>query len=283
MTGIRRPSKPAAGQVDDLGGARQAEAQAAACLPPAIEWVEKVGRLAGTDPLAGIAERPDQLVVVRGRADLDPAAGRRRLKGVAKQDLGEVPQCVRIGPGRRRRDGSMSVTSRTPRAAHSRSKSRSSDASSSEGRHDRLRGAGGRATNIRSRRIRWARCAWLRMMRSDRATSGSLARASRQLRRGRRPRPAGCSARGRPPRRTRPGPRAFPAESLRLGLDLMPQCADDRLEPSLQPRAVGQQGGPRLPGAQDRRETRAGPPQTCGSEGHHSSIEARARPSGAER
>ena len=51
MPRVRRPSEPPAGQVDDLGGAGQAEAQAASRLPPAVERVEQMGRLAGPIPL----------------------------------------------------------------------------------------------------------------------------------------------------------------------------------------------------------------------------------------
>ena len=129
---------------------------------------------------------------------------------------------------------SSSATSRTPRVEHSRSKSLSNVASNSEGRQARGLGAGGRATNIKSRRMRWARWAWPRMMRSERTTSGSSALASSSCAR---PTTTASGLLSSCPAPAANSPRAssVPAtKPLLVALDVLSKRTDDRTEPACQ-------------------------------------------------
>ena len=236
LSRTRGPAEPATDGFDDLGGAGQAKAQSAAGLSPAEERVEQVSRLAGADPLAGIAEatrsarRPcrDERTWTRPPGGVTWSALRSRISARCRRASGSA-QVVRWRRRPRRPAGRRGLGTRRsspgagPRAV--RSAGRAGTAA-----------PGGRATNIRSRRMRWARCAWLRMMRSERDGSASWTRARSNCARptitasgllSSWPAPAANSARAS----------SFPCRSRASSVSTCRRSGpDDRLEPSLQPR-----------------------------------------------
>ena len=137
-----------------------------------------MGRLGRIQSSAAVQEPPEKLVFLQPRADLDLSPGRRRLNGVANENIGEV----RKASGSDQAGGtvsSISLDRRIPRDAAFLLEIRARWRSSSDGRQVRSLRAGGRPTNMRLRRMRWARPAWLIMIRRERAVSGSSVRESR--------------------------------------------------------------------------------------------------------
>ena len=116
------PSELAAGLFHDLGGAGEAEAETSAGLATAVERVEEVVRLRGADPLAIVAERPDQLAVpcaertwIRPPGGVAWSALRSRISARCRRPSGSAQV---LGA-----EASRSASSRTPREELSRSNS----------------------------------------------------------------------------------------------------------------------------------------------------------------
>ena len=145
--------QPPAGLRDQPGGTRQAEAQAASRLAAAEEGIEQVGGVDGRNPLPESLKDQESSFPCTLDRNKDLAAGRRRLNRVSKQDLGEMPQRVGIDRARRRRLVDLAGETNAPGGAFLL-KVAQARASRSAGRQGRGLGTGGRATNMRSRRIR---------------------------------------------------------------------------------------------------------------------------------
>ena len=146
-----------------------------------------------------------------------------------------------------------SSTSRTPRASASGFRSRRQARTTSSGWQDRGRGSGGRATYIRSRRMRWARFACPMIARSDREAWGSVSRARSNW-----ARPT-MTASGLFSSWPAPAANSARASSLSLReasllvLQAVAVGAKDRVEPRLHPGMAGHVGGPGPPGPEGRR------------------------------
>ncbi len=161
-----------------IRAAREAQAESSPGLAAAVERVEQVRRLGRIEPSAAVAEPPQELVFLHSRPDLDLAPGWRGLERVADQDIGDVPQGVGVDPRRWNRFVQLARETNSSRGAfllhlpHRVAQQVRRAAGPGPG-------AGGRPTNIRSRRIRCVRPAWLIMIRSERAVSWSSVRESR--------------------------------------------------------------------------------------------------------
>ena len=151
--------------------------------PPAGR--RRTGRT-GVPPSAGVIPRPLSWTAHRSAVASPPVETR------TVPPWGSPPGrcgsgCRPGGAGRRGRPrparpwSSGSAARRTSRSSASGRASRRLARTISSGWQNRGRGSGGRATYIRSRRIRWARCAWVRIARSERTALGSVSPDHQQL------------------------------------------------------------------------------------------------------
>ncbi len=97
--------------------------------------------------------------------------------------------------------------------------------------------------------MRWARPAWLRMMRSDRAVSGSVGAGQQQLRSANDHREGIVELVAGPPGELAQGVEFSLAKLDFLGFDPIAKRSDDGLNPALEQAAIGDHRRPRFPGA----------------------------------
>ncbi len=165
-----------------------------------------------------------------------------------------MPQAVGIEMGDGGRIVDLAREPNTPRGAFVLSIAQAGLQAGPPGRQGRGLGDGGRATNMRSRRMRCARPAWLRMIRSDRAVSGSSVRARSNWARPTITASGLLSSWPAPPANS-PSASSFASRSRSSSVSILSRTVATIVRTrAVKDRAIGNDGRPRFPG-QVRRGT----------------------------